>query len=40
MRILRKIALLAMTIAIATPYGGFSRWYFYEPEMPEELRRK
>lgn len=32
-------ALFIFNLAIATPYGGFSKWISYEPEVPEKLRK-
>lgn len=44
MGIIKKIisvtALFVFNLAIMTPYGGFTKWITYEPEVPERLKNR
>lgn len=34
------MATVAFSLAIVTPFGGFTKFFFYEPEMPEKLKNR
>lgn len=39
-KIIALVAAFVFNLAMATPYGGFTKFLLYEPEVPETLTKK